>query len=273
MERLWYPMEGFMCMRVQQDMSMYKSNNSSSYILSGTVPKVRNSYEILATHFHLLIYLRIYLMLHSQLLQWKSWRILPLLLRPRQQQAVALLQVLPLWRAQPTQALPSPQQCLLGMTKKLARLANKMKNVNLEAALSLYVNVAMRMTVCLVTSATRMDVHQIPSYAFQDISTSECIAITRFNAHHIAALSLYVNVAVTLIAHLKTNDAIGRALHFPVFQRKFLLQTQLPVSSRVLDRLHRCVHLHQWSPQINPQWDLPSLHRLCPVFVLHLIPA
>ena len=49
-------MEGFMCMRVQQDihMSMYKSNNSSSYILSGTVPKVRNSYEILATHFHLL---------------------------------------------------------------------------------------------------------------------------------------------------------------------------------------------------------------------------
>lgn len=86
--------------------------------------------------------------------------------------------------------------------------------------------------------------------------------IFRFNAHHIAVLSRYASVVVTRIA-LTTNNAIGRTLHFPVFSRKFLPQTQVPVSSRVLHQPHRCVHLYQRSPQVNPQCHLiPAQHQV-----------
>ena len=120
----------------------------------------------------------------------------------------------------------------------------------------------MMMIACLVTSATRMEVRRIPSYAFQDTWTWESLVIFRFNAHHIAALSRYASVVVTRIA-LTTNNAIGRTLHFPVFSRKFLPRTQVPVSSRVLYQPHRCVHLYQRSPQINPQCHLiPAQHQV-----------
>lgn len=102
------------------------------------------------------------------------------------------------------------------MTRKLARLARKMWIANLEVVLNPSANVVMMMIACLVTSATRMDVRRIPSYAFQDTWMSESLVIFRFNAHHIVALSRYASVVVTRIA-LTTNNAIGRILHFPVF--------------------------------------------------------